>query len=462
MLPDQTPPPRRPIRWWPVWIILCLAIIAEIWVQSFYGRQRQDKNIATANVVIIGGFLLLLWCLFFSRLRWAIRLSVFGAIVAVVALMPVLFRIHGVTGDLVPILEWRWKQRTLASLHQARKPGSILARPPGSALTNDYPQFLGPHRNGILDQPRLARDWNQNPPARLWSHQVGTAWSGFAISGNHAITQEQRNEEEAIICYDLVSGDLIWSYAYPAHYASSLAGEGPRATPTISGQKVYALGSTGMLNCLDLETGKLVWSKDVVQDNQSHVNEWGMSGSPLVTDELVVVSAGGPNERSLVAYKAADGQFVWGGGDNGAGYSSPYLTTLVGVRQILIFNGGGVAAHALADGKILWKYPWQGGHPHVSTPIVLPEDRVLISSGYGVGSELVKIKKDSEGNSPLHGSGNPTGSNQNSRTCFIAMDSFTVWMTVSWFAWTRPRASSNGKKAAMATARKFSLATCCW
>jgi outer membrane protein assembly factor BamB len=264
-------------------------------------------------------------------------------------------------------------------------------------LTNDYPQFLGPHRNGIVEQPRLTRDWKANPPAKLWSREVGIAWSGFAVAGNHAITQEQRNESETVVCYDLLSGEVIWSYGYPAHYVSSLAGEGPRATPTIGGKKVYALGSTGMLNCLDLESGKLLWSKDIVQDNQSHLSEWGMSCSPLVTDELVVVSAGGPNQRSLVAYRVENGQFVWGDGDNGAGYSSPYLTMLAGVQQILIFNGGGVASHALSDGKILWRYPWQGGHPHVSTPIVLPEDRVLISSGYGVGSELVKIKKDSEG-----------------------------------------------------------------
>ena len=135
-----------------------------------------------------------------------------------------------------------------------------------------------------------------------------------------------------------------------------------------------------------------------MQDNYSHTNEWGISCSPLVLNELVIVSAGGRNGRSLVAYRAATGEFVWGGGTDGAGYSSPRLTTLAGVPQILIFNDGGVRAHDPADGKVLWKYPWRGGHPHVSTPLVLPNDRVLVSSGYGVGSELLQIKKDSEGN----------------------------------------------------------------
>src|SRR5207245_4055931 len=126
-------------------------------------------------------------------------------------------------------------------------------------------------------------------------------------------------------------------------------------------------------------------------------NEWGMSGSPLVFDDLVVVSAGGKNDRSLVAYRATTGEFVWGRGQDGAGYSSPCLTMLAGVRQILIFNSRGVSSHETSDGTILWRHPWRGGHPHVAVPVILPDDRVLVSSGYGVGSELLKITKDAEG-----------------------------------------------------------------
>ncbi len=352
--------PRRPVRYWPVLTILLLAM----------------------------GF---------SRLRWKIRLGVLAAIVAAGVLMPVGFRIHGVTGDLVPILEWRWQHRALAPLADSPQASRSPAAESRVQFTNDYPQFLGPNRNSTLDQPRLARDWKAQPPRRLWIQPVGTGWSGFAIVGTRAITEEQRGENEAVVCYDLLSGAVHWSYAYGAHFQSSLAGEGPRATPTVAGQRVYTMGSTGLLNCLELETGKLIWSKDIVRDNQGEMNEWGITCSPLVTGDLVIVSAGGRNERSLVAYRAATGEFVWGGGTDGAGYSSPFLTTLAGVPQILIFNSGGVSAHAAVDGKVLWKYHWPGGHPHVSMPIVLPDDRVLISSGYGVGSELIKIKKDSQG-----------------------------------------------------------------
>src|SRR5437899_1751966 len=154
--PSPNPPARRPIRWWPAAIILVLAAGAIVYFRSSYGRSRQDQNIATASAVIIAIPLLLLWCLLFSRLRWKIRLGVFGAAVGFVSLLPLLFRIHGVTGDLVPVLEWRWQSRTLPSLEtiaSSRRPGQ------STQFTNDYPQFLGPHRNSTVDQPRLARDW---------------------------------------------------------------------------------------------------------------------------------------------------------------------------------------------------------------------------------------------------------------------------------------------------------------
>jgi outer membrane protein assembly factor BamB len=393
------PPPavQRSIRWWPFLLLLIFAAGAFGWVGLAHWRSRQDQNIALESVVVIGFAVFLLAWLFLSRLRWKLRLLVFGAIVAPVVLVAALFRIRGVTGDLVPVLQFRWAGRTLSSLPRGPATVSSRSAPETSPFTNDYPQFLGPNRNATVDRPRLARDWKTRPPQRLWRQPVGAGWSGFAVAGHRALTLEQRGEFETVSCYDLLSGTPLWGHADPVHFQSSLAGEGPRATPTVAGHRVYTLGSTGLLNCLELETGKGIWSKDVVRDNQGEVNEWGMSCSPLVVDDLVVVSVGGRNDRSLVAYRAATGEFVWGDGNDGAGYSSPRLAFLAGVPQILIFNSGGVSAHEPRNGKTLWKYHWPGGHPHVSMPVVLPDDRVLISSGYGVGSELIKITKDAEG-----------------------------------------------------------------
>ena len=184
---------------------------------------------------------------------------------------------------------------------------------------NSYPQFLGPDRNARLPEgPRLARDWTAQPPEKLWRRPIGAAWSGFAIVGNRAITLEQRSDEEWVVCYELLTGKVLWSHSDKARYFTTIAGEGPRTTPSISGGKVVTLGGTGILNCLDLATGKVVWRKDIIAENQSHVPEWGVAGSPLVMGDLVIVNPGGKHDRSLVAYRLSNGEFAWGGGDDNA------------------------------------------------------------------------------------------------------------------------------------------------
>ncbi|MDB6038865.1 MAG: hypothetical protein JWM99_2706 [Verrucomicrobiales bacterium] len=393
--PPEETPKRKPVRWWPAGFILGLAIAVEMAIRLWPKTSFQQKNIATAQVVVVSLFLEIGWVLFLSRLRWVVRLAVFGVVVGVIGLVAGLFRIRGVTGDLLPILEVRWKQPRTLVLPAAKLPSAVNRPKLIVETTNDFPQFLGPFRNANVNGPKLARDWKTQPPIELWRHPVGPAWSGFAVVGNFAITQEQRGEDELVICYDLGSGKILWSHADKVHYNTVIAGEGPRATPTIQSNRVFTVGATGLLNCLDLETGNRIWSKDIIADNHANVNGWGMSGSPLLVDQLVVVSPGGPDGRSLVAYTAPTGEFVWGGGNAGTDYSSPVLATLAGVRQILIFNSK-VTSHDLVSGKVLWEYPWRGGHPHISVPVILAGDRVLISSGYGTGSELLQIKKEAD------------------------------------------------------------------
>jgi outer membrane protein assembly factor BamB len=391
----STVAPGKPIRWWPALIILLAAAGTVIWIWLSYGRQRQDKNVATFMVGFFTCALLLLWAMFLSRMGRKSRRVVLGTVVGLIVLAKILFRVHGVTGDFIPILQWRWSRAAWVSADGRIKPATAPVA--SNEFTNDYPQFMGPNRDGTVPPLLLARDWTAQPPERLWRQPVGPGWSGFAIVGNHAITQEQRGENETVDCYDLVSGAPIWSYGYPAHFQSSLAGEGPRATPTVAGNRVYALGSTGILNCLDLETGEPVWSKDIAKDNQARVNQWGMSCSPLAVDDLVVVEAGGGNNRSLVAYRAATGEFAWGNGGEDAGFSSPFVADLADVRQIVIFNASSVSAHDPATGSNLWQYPWPAGQPNVSRPVVLPGSRLLVSSGYGVGSEMLQVRKADSG-----------------------------------------------------------------
>ena len=166
---------------------------------------------------------------------------------------------------------------------------------------------------------KLARDWSERPPQLLWRQPIGAGWSAFAVVGSSAITQEQRGEYEMVVCYDLKSGREQWTHSDHDRYEATPAGVGPRATPTIVEDRVYTLGATGILNCLDLATGERVWSEDILYDNGAELASWGMSGSPLVLDDLVVVSAGGGEGKSLVAYHKDTGERVWSGGSRSRG-----------------------------------------------------------------------------------------------------------------------------------------------
>ena len=377
------------IRWLPAAIIFTLTILAIILLWSVDAPHRQWRVFHTLLVSMLSFLLMLLWLLLFSRLRWKVRLLAFGTIVLILLFSTALLRVKGFSGDLVPLLEWRWGGKAAESL-TGRDPTALGAFP------NDYPQFLGPHRNGTVQGIKLVRDWSKRPPQLLWRQPIGAGWSAFAVVGNSAVTQEQRGEYEMVVCYDLYSGQERWIHSDHDRYESVPAGAGPRATPTIVKDRVYTLGATGILNCLDLATGERIWSEDILYDNDAEIASWGMSGSPLVLEALVVVSAGGREGKSLVAYHKDTGERVWEGGSSPAGYSSPLITTLAGVPQILIFNYGSVAAHDPNGGKILWQHPWSTGTECVAQPVSLPEDRVFVSSGYGIGCKLFQIARDED------------------------------------------------------------------
>ena len=386
------------IRWWPAIIIDALAILALVFLWAREAPSRQYLVLLTTIILIIYAGLMLLWLLFFSRLRWRTRLVCFAVIVLMFAFSALLFRLRGFDGDLIPIFEWRWTKRVDESMDGNVLETSELATEEWQPSPNDYPQFLGPNRTPIVHGIKLARDWSAHPPRLLWRHPIGAGWSAFAVVGNFAITQEQRGEQEMVVCYGLKSGDIKWTHSDKARFEAVPTGVGPRATPTIVQNRVYTLGATGILNCLELRTGKRLWSVNIVEDNNARVHDWGMSGSPLVLNDGIVVSAGGQDNRSLVAYHAETGERIWGRGNAEAGNSSPLVTTLAGVRQILIFNYGNVAAHHPLTGKILWEYPWSTNTEHVAQPVPLPGDRVFVSSGYGIGSKLLQIQRDVEDN----------------------------------------------------------------
>ncbi len=318
-----------------------------------------------------------------------------GAVVALV-------RIDETSGDVVPKLAWRWTPKADVAL--ANEFADLVGGTADLATItpDDYPQFLGPNRDGTVPGPQLARDWSKHPPREIWRRPIGAGWSSYAIRGNYAVTQEQRGANELIVCYELATGKPVWYHADEVRYEEILAGVGPRSTPTIDGGKVYAMGATGLLNCLDGATGRKLWSHDVPKESGADTEElkpqWGKSCSPLVVGNLVVVSAGAPDGKSLLAYNKETGDVVWHAGDDPSSYSSPQLATLAGKEQIVIINRESVVGHDLADGHVLWRFEWLMPNPKCAQPLVTGSDTVLVSAGYGRGSALLQIAgSDSDG-----------------------------------------------------------------
>lgn len=378
---------QKPIRWWPLFIMLSLAVLGIVVTWILYVGQRQDKIMLTAAIVILAVFLGFLWLLCFSRLRWRTKLITCAIAALGTFTLATLFPFKGVSGDFVPIFEWRWQEKS--SIFQADS-DSI---PNAQKQTADYPQFLGPSRNGVVTSIKLNLDWAAHPPKLIWRRPVGAGWSGFAVVGNTAITQEQEGDWEKVVAYNLHTAEMLWSHQDHARYYTAAAGLGPRATPTISGNSVYTLGSTGILNCLDFETGEQRWTKNIFEENAAEPPPWGISISPLVLDELVIVSAGG-----AVAYHKDTGEIAWTGHRTQSGYSSPMLTTLADTEQIVLFNQGIITAHEPLTGELLWKQPWVKAYAEcVAQPVPLPDNQLLVSTGYGGGAKLFQISRNNIG-----------------------------------------------------------------
>ena len=258
----------------------------------------------------------------------------------------------------------------------------------------EWPGFRGPARDSVIRNVRIETDWSASPPAEVWRRPVGPGWSSFSVRGDLFYTQEQRGEEEIVSCYRLSTGDPVWRHRDTVRFYESNGGAGPRATPTIDGDRIYAHGATAILNALDAASGKLLWSRQVAKDTSRALPIWGFASSPLIVDDLVVVAASG----TLAAYDKLTGDLRWKGPSYGGSYSSPHRVTLDGVDQIVLLGGPGAISVAPADGKVLWIHEWVPG------PIVQPaltEDGDLlvnaIAATGGIGTRRLHVTRGAEG-----------------------------------------------------------------
>ncbi len=391
---EKSGSPRRRL-WQPLAIVFLWAIAVAVF-QFWPGWDHHRRVMGTMAASFIGGLVLALWWLGFSGVRWGLRL---GLPLALILLAIASIRDVQFTGDLRPLITFRWEGTADDVLEAHRRRQGDAGDLPEVDLTIDsstnFPEYRGRRRDGVVEGPPLRRDWEKHPPMPVWRQPVGGGYAAFAVAGNLAVTIEQRRDREAVVGYDTEQGRQRWIYDYPAQFVERLGGPGPRATPTIAGDEVYSLGATGRLVCLDARTGKLHWSTNILEGNDNIA--WGMSGSPLVYDDVVVVNPGsqrdGTQGKAIVAYERATGKVKWTAGSGKAGYSSPMLATLAGKRQVLLLDGQGLSGYDADEGKELWRFPWPAYQDiNVAQPVVLGGHRVFISTGYNVGCAMLYIK----------------------------------------------------------------------
>jgi outer membrane protein assembly factor BamB len=215
----------------------------------------------------------------------------------------------------------------------------------------------------------------------------------MSVVGDRLFTQEQRGPEEAVVCYHADTGQQLWAHSDNARFSETVAGPGPRATPTFANGHLYTLGAAGKLNCLDAATGAVIWSRDAAADSGAKLPIWGFAASPLVADGLVTVYTGGPNGKAVNAYAADTGQPAWSAGLGTIGYCSTQFATLAGVPQILIAANDGLTAMDPKTGAQLWRHEWKvpEGMTRITQPTVIGDADVLLGTAFDMGTRRLHV-----------------------------------------------------------------------
>jgi outer membrane protein assembly factor BamB len=262
----------------------------------------------------------------------------------------------------------------------------------GQAGAN-WPQWRGPNRDGVSKETGLLKQWPENGPPLVWKASgAGRGYSSFAVANGRLYTMGLRGDREVLVAFDIANGKEAWATPHGGAFRND-QGDGPRGTPTVDGDRVYALGGNGDLSAIDAKTGKLIWSKNVLKEVGGSNITWGISESPLVLGNKVLVNAGA-NNASIVALNKENGAVIWKSQSDEAGYSSAIPLQVNGGTQVVFFTGARAVGLDVNDGKLLWEYRKPSNRTaNVATPIARG-NRVFISSDYGTGGGVVEIKPD--------------------------------------------------------------------
>ncbi len=348
-------------------IVLTLATLW-LWVTRQRSSRVELAGIAVASLVVFGTIALLRW--------------------------------DGLDGLQRSQMSWRWTptaEQQFLTAHKARGKSAetTSVTVPTDVTVADWTSFRGGERENVVAGVHLG-DWDAASPKELWRRRIGPAWSSFIAIGDALLTQEQRGAHEAVVCYSAKDGSEIWAHLSDDRFEETLSGTGPRATPSAAKDRVVAYGAKGELVCLDLATGQLIWSHDVLGDTSAAVPQWGLSISPLIVDDLVVVFSGGKDDQGLVAYDLATGEPKWHSAAGTMTYSSPQVMTVGGVRQIVMQDEQSLSGYDIADGRRIWTHPSPnaGSFQPMIQPHLVGDDRLIV--GWGSGTLSLQVTRDDD------------------------------------------------------------------
>jgi outer membrane protein assembly factor BamB len=265
---------------------------------------------------------------------------------------------------------------------------------------SDWPQFLGPHRDGVYAGRALATSWPKDGPRAVWRKQVGSGFAGPVVAAGRLILFHRVGNQEVVEALEASTGKPQWRFAYPTAYRDDFGfDEGPRSVPVVANGRVYTFGAEGHLHALDLATGKTVWSEDTMRRFKVRKGFFGAAGSPLVEDGRVLVNVGGTSgdkDAGIVAFNADTGAVLWTATNHEASYSSPVGATLGGKRRVLFFTRQGLVGLDPAGGAVLFQKPWRSrsqASVNAATPLVIG-DLVFVSASYETGAALLRVQND--------------------------------------------------------------------
>jgi len=388
------------LPWFDTLLVLAFVVVSGSLLLVPHGKDAMMYALAVTPYVVTAWAG---WLTITPFLTWNYRLVGLLACIAAATGFWSLIRIDGVDGDFVSEYHWRWtptaEAKFMAEKKEERnklgdevklvKPADVKVKP------GDWAAFRGPNRDSRVQDVVIGTDWKNNPPKVLWKHRIGPGWSSFAVVGSQLYTQEQRDEDEMVVCYNADTGAEVWSYAVPTRFTEAIAGAGPRATPTYHEGKIFSQGANGHLICLDAFTGKELWKKEVNKDTDAPTPQWGFSGSPLVHKGIVSVYAGA-KDKTLVGYKVDTGELAWVSSRETPpelSYCSTHLANIDGVDQLLILSDRGGTAYNPETGELIWEHLWEtGGVVRCVQPALIDGSDFLIGTGLGVGTQRVHIE----------------------------------------------------------------------